>query len=277
MMTERERWIVYPLLFLALGASIRDKVLREVQTSDLRADEIRCKSLVVLDKDNPRRVVARITSESPSGGAEQDRFGMLLLIDSQGKELCSVTNNNLVVRGVVCESVSVVDPARPDRALAQLGAASVNDPNGQSRRLGRLLLTDSDGREMFGLADDFLQMRNVRCESVTISDPSQPQRVLAQLASATVQAKQPGAPAQRVGVLALNNQQYVQVLGLPKPAVVPVKSAPPEPVAAPAPGPVEAPAPGPDQSPASPSDQEATGQDASPSAESAAASRSPEP
>ena len=25
-MTERERWIVYPLLFLALGAALRDKL-----------------------------------------------------------------------------------------------------------------------------------------------------------------------------------------------------------------------------------------------------------
>jgi hypothetical protein len=31
-MTERERWIVYPLLFLALGAALRDKLVDRTTT-----------------------------------------------------------------------------------------------------------------------------------------------------------------------------------------------------------------------------------------------------
>ncbi len=45
-MTERERWIVYPLLFLALGSALRDKMLK--QTS---SDRILCQQLMVLDRN----------------------------------------------------------------------------------------------------------------------------------------------------------------------------------------------------------------------------------
>jgi hypothetical protein len=45
-MTERERWVVYPLLFLALGAALRDKVVdRTISKS------IRCQELIVVDEE----------------------------------------------------------------------------------------------------------------------------------------------------------------------------------------------------------------------------------
>ncbi|MCO6042862.1 hypothetical protein NG895_02975 [Aeoliella sp. ICT_H6.2] len=45
-MTERERWIVYPLLFLALGASLRDKIIKSTHNQ-----LVTCEALCVLDKD----------------------------------------------------------------------------------------------------------------------------------------------------------------------------------------------------------------------------------
>lgn len=42
-MTERERWIVYPLLFLALGAALRDKMIDRTTTKS-----IVCQELVVI-------------------------------------------------------------------------------------------------------------------------------------------------------------------------------------------------------------------------------------
>src|SRR5215475_4341550 len=46
-MSERERWIVYPLLFLALGAALRDKLFD--QTISKR---ISCEELVVYGESN---------------------------------------------------------------------------------------------------------------------------------------------------------------------------------------------------------------------------------
>jgi hypothetical protein len=46
-MTERERWIVYPLLFLALGAALRDKLSEHTKTK-----RIECQELIVYGEDS---------------------------------------------------------------------------------------------------------------------------------------------------------------------------------------------------------------------------------
>ena len=39
-MTDRERWIVYPLLLLALGASLRNKLTRSIDTDTVLVDKV---------------------------------------------------------------------------------------------------------------------------------------------------------------------------------------------------------------------------------------------
>lgn len=46
-MTERERWIVYPLLFLCLGVSLRDKVTHRTTAKLIDAELIRCQAIQV--------------------------------------------------------------------------------------------------------------------------------------------------------------------------------------------------------------------------------------
>ena len=64
-MTERERWIVYPLLFLALGASLRDKLADSTTTK-----RIVCQELTVVDEDPSGRhqpqLLARIGRNEPA-------------------------------------------------------------------------------------------------------------------------------------------------------------------------------------------------------------------
>ncbi len=67
-MTERERWVVYPLLFLALGAALRDKLVDRTITKS-----IVCQELAVVDEEplgrQPPRVLAKIgRTESKTGG-----------------------------------------------------------------------------------------------------------------------------------------------------------------------------------------------------------------
>lgn len=64
-MSERERWIVYPLLFFALGAALRDKFTHEVRTDRLHAGQIVCEELLVTDSEKPDRIVAKLTSNAP--------------------------------------------------------------------------------------------------------------------------------------------------------------------------------------------------------------------
>lgn len=44
-MTERERWIVYPLLFLALGAALRDKLFDQTQSKRIVCEELLVKNV----------------------------------------------------------------------------------------------------------------------------------------------------------------------------------------------------------------------------------------
>lgn len=46
-MSERERWIVYPLLFLALGAALRDKIIKTTESQ-----RIKCQGLAVFDSND---------------------------------------------------------------------------------------------------------------------------------------------------------------------------------------------------------------------------------
>jgi len=67
-MTERERWIVYPLLFLALGAALRDKLFERTTTRS-----IVCQELTVVEEQpighQPVRVLAKIGQTEPTAGS----------------------------------------------------------------------------------------------------------------------------------------------------------------------------------------------------------------
>ena len=72
-MSDRERWIVYPLLFLALGVALRDKLTQIVETRTVEArfveaqsvevDRIRCKSIVVVGKNEKSQIDLSASSE----------------------------------------------------------------------------------------------------------------------------------------------------------------------------------------------------------------------
>jgi hypothetical protein len=59
-MTERERWIVYPLLFLALGAGLRDKLFDQTKSKVIECEKLR----VLADGGDDRHSI-----QLPSGGA----------------------------------------------------------------------------------------------------------------------------------------------------------------------------------------------------------------
>ena len=70
-MSERERWVVYPLLFLALGASLRDKLVDRTTTKRIVCQELRIEDEAI--GNQPARTLAMIgrteaTSKTPSFG-----------------------------------------------------------------------------------------------------------------------------------------------------------------------------------------------------------------
>ena len=51
-MTSRERWTVYPLLFLAIGLAIRPSVSEfEINTEVLSSSHVRCRELMIESDD----------------------------------------------------------------------------------------------------------------------------------------------------------------------------------------------------------------------------------
>lgn len=63
-MTDRERWTVYPLLFLTLGIAVKDKLVRLTDS-----DTVNCKQLIIHDRQNHAQVVITTT---PEGGMLAD-------------------------------------------------------------------------------------------------------------------------------------------------------------------------------------------------------------
>lgn len=225
-MNERERWIIYPLLFFALGAALRDKFTQQVTTDRLHAGKIFCEELQVIDSEKPDRVVAQLTSNPPQrGNPNAERYGVFVLRDSEDKELCGVTNNQLQVSRIACDAVTILDPKNANRGLAVLTSATTAKPDGSTRRLGSLLLTDSDGNEHFGLADDQLNMRKIFCEGVAVVNPKNGQ-ILAALGSVPVKTSGGGDKIQRIGVLELNKQPFISVQG--NRSTAPLENRPPK-------------------------------------------------
>jgi hypothetical protein len=94
-MSERERWIVYPLLFLALGAALRDK-LSDRTTTKL----IKCQELLVIDEQPLGRevILARIGRSTPtSDGLTDGQF----VLNGQMEVLGQDPSNNQLVHPVV--------------------------------------------------------------------------------------------------------------------------------------------------------------------------------
>lgn len=55
-MTDRERWTVYPLLFLTMGIAIKDK-LGPLRVDDVYSKAVFCQELVVTDAQGREQVV----------------------------------------------------------------------------------------------------------------------------------------------------------------------------------------------------------------------------
>jgi hypothetical protein len=57
-MSSRERWIVYPLLFLTLGIALRDKIIpaHRLQIDEIAAAQIRCNQMLVEQEVGAKKV-----------------------------------------------------------------------------------------------------------------------------------------------------------------------------------------------------------------------------
>jgi hypothetical protein len=128
-MSERERWIVYPLLLFALGAAVRDKLVQRVESK-----EIRCESLQIVDQQDPDVTLAELSfkraiNNDPTQLA--DRVGALQLRDSDGNQVCDVATDVTVGR-LIARQLLVIDPQFKPRVVAVTEPQPALSLDGQS-------------------------------------------------------------------------------------------------------------------------------------------------
>lgn len=134
-MSDRERWIVYPLLFLALGVSLRDKLTQSIddlrflvgnavsidledgliQTRELQAEVVHCRILKVLSEMG--RPLVELDGVSLAVG-EGHVSGAIRVADEEGQTL-------LVLRGGTRRPGQSSSARRSSPVTAKLGEQGV--------------------------------------------------------------------------------------------------------------------------------------------------------
>lgn len=116
-MTTRERWIVYPLLFLTLGIAMRNQFLPtrtlgavDLRAGDLTAHKIVCDQLVVQQSEEcnnlqandirVKRVLAGY-SESIQAKILEGDFGKIAVTDKQGKPVVILAEDENTKSGAI--------------------------------------------------------------------------------------------------------------------------------------------------------------------------------
>jgi hypothetical protein len=111
-MSTRERWIVYPLLFLTLGIVMRDKIIphRNLQVQGIAAEQIRCNQLQV-----DAALCNRLQSDGVIGAAGV-QCGELAIIGPKGHPTVFLGTDPRTKGGIItsekvkCGALAVVGP-----------------------------------------------------------------------------------------------------------------------------------------------------------------------
>jgi hypothetical protein len=135
-MTERERWVVYPLLFLALGASLRDKLGGRTTTKSIVCQELRVEDEPV--GNQTARVLALIGRTEPTAG--KPSVGYLMVngqvgVDGALNVKGTVNANQYFFRGL--PMIPAVHAVAPGAALQNLMQAIPQAPTNAPDAAGR--------------------------------------------------------------------------------------------------------------------------------------------
>jgi len=154
-MSERERWIVYPLLFLTLGVSLRDKVTHSTTVDHIDAETIRCQALLV------GHDVQTLQGRVPPG--------TITAFDEKGQAVARFGP------GVVCRQLEVDDPAGVTQV--RIGSSPLPSRNGERRRsTGFVTVHGEKGQEIITLRARRLKHASVR--EISGGDAEQPKKAL---------------------------------------------------------------------------------------------------
>lgn len=123
-MTDRERWTVYPLLFLALGISLKDKLARSIETDRIECKTLVCEGLEVSGPEPGKRVMIAQGNVVAKGGIQTE--GLEVVGPKPGQRV-AITQGNILCRSLI---------ATDESGKLQLAAVSSNQDGGILRTFG---------------------------------------------------------------------------------------------------------------------------------------------
>jgi hypothetical protein len=149
-MTERERWTVYPLLFLALGIAVKDKVVNQLSISNVRCRTVVCEALQVDDPQGGDRVIINagnvrcqnlVAARAVASGGNVQGENVVAVNNVQGQNVVATGNvqgehvvgtSNMQSPSVICNALLV-----PDAEGEQQAVISANAQGGFLRLQGK--------------------------------------------------------------------------------------------------------------------------------------------
>ena len=115
-MTERDRWIIYPLLFLALGAALKDKITGTIEcnhlvvSGNIQAGAVQAKLMQVQDQKGQTRINMGIQQTWLTPAKETMVTAPFInLIDEQRRPLSALNGGSIFGMDVNTETVRVTD------------------------------------------------------------------------------------------------------------------------------------------------------------------------
>lgn len=153
-MTNRERWIIYPLLFLALGTALRDKLTRSISEVDLIVGKnlqmdlaqgiIHCRGIEIVDEAGQAKIIA--TSERYGNNDEGGTLGTIRTVGPDGRPLCQLDER------VVCREMRVVGANNLPRVI--VGGTTVKRPGGGQMGAGAITIEGFNGQPVIAMETD---------------------------------------------------------------------------------------------------------------------------
>lgn len=128
-MSTRERWIVYPLLFMTLGIALKDKIVRRLST-----DQVECRALIVTDGRGHERVIVGSNSDGGLVHTRSARNGVDVSVGhfdvyQRAGLLITPTNSSVPLRGSIL--IPSVLPRRGEQPRAGNERPAAEKPDAQ--------------------------------------------------------------------------------------------------------------------------------------------------
>jgi hypothetical protein len=137
-MSDRERWIVYPLIFLALGVALRDKITRNIDHVEMIGGES-------VQMDFKRGVVAGEGTQAQidftQGLVQADTIRCKRLIVEQ-----DLNAGQAIAQRVAAKEIVVLGPDRKIRVLIGSHSSDLDQPAATETGGGQVVVFGPDGK-----------------------------------------------------------------------------------------------------------------------------------